>query len=107
MLLEQGRVCVKIAGREAGKHCAVLELVDANYAVVEGPEVRKRKTNVAHLEPLADKIDSKKDVKQQLIEKYSIKLPEKRKTEKPAKKEKPVKASGAAKERKKEAKKSK
>lgn len=106
MIFENGRVCVKIAGREAGKHCAVLEVKDANYAVVEGPEVRKRKTNVAHLEPLADKVDSKKDVKQQLAEKYNIKLPERRK-EKSAKKEKPVKSSGAAKEKKQEIKKSK
>ena len=106
MIFETGRVCVKIAGREAGRHCAVLEVVDANYVVVEGPEVRKRKTNVAHLEPLADKIDSKRDVKQQLTEKYGIKLPEKRK-EKPAKTEKPVKSSGAVKEKKKEDKKSK
>ncbi len=99
MILEPGRVCVKIAGREAGKHCAILEVVDANYVVVEGPEVRKRRTNVAHLEPLADKIDAKKGAKQQLIEKYNIKLPEKRK-EKSAKKEKPVKMRGAGKESK-------
>jgi len=104
MLFENGRVCVKIAGREAGKYCAVIEAIDANYVVVEGPEVRKRKTNVAHLEPLADKIDSKRDVKQQLIDKYNIKLPEKRK-EKSAKTEKPVKSSSAAKEKKKEVKK--
>jgi large subunit ribosomal protein L14e len=104
MIFENGRVCVKIAGREAGKHCAVLEVVDANYVVVEGPEVRKRKTNVAHLEPLADRIDSKRDAKQQLIEKYGIKLSE-RKKEKAVKKARPVKAGGAAKEKKKEAKK--
>lgn len=100
MIFETGRVCVKIAGREAGRHCAVLEVVDANYVVVEGPEVRKRKINVAHIEPLADKIDSKRDVKQQLVEKYNIKLAEKRKTEKSEKKEKPVKMRDAAKEKK-------
>lgn len=100
MLLEQGRVCVKIAGREAGKHCAVLEVKDANYAVVEGPEVRRRRTNVAHLEPLSDVIDAKGDVKQQLVEKYNIKLPEKRKAEKAEKKEKPVKARVADKKSK-------
>ncbi|MBA3064944.1 MAG: 50S ribosomal protein L14e [Nanoarchaeota archaeon] len=105
MIFEPGRVCVKIAGREAGNHCAVLEVIDANYVMVEGPQVRKRKTNVAHLEPLADKIDSKKDAKQQLAEKYGIKLPEKRKAEKAAKTEKPVKASGAVKEKKKQDKK--
>ncbi len=98
-IFEPGRVCIKIAGREAGKHCAVLEVVDSNYVVVEGPEVRKRKINVAHLEPLSDKIDAKKDAKQQLMEKYSIKLPEKRK-EKSAKKEKPVKSRGAGKGKK-------
>lgn len=104
MIFEPGRVCVKIAGREAGKHCAVLEVKDANYVVVEGPEVRKRKTNVAHLEPLSEMIDSKGDVKRQLIEKYNIKLSERRK-EKTTKTEKPVKSSGAVKEKKKQDKK--
>lgn len=105
MIFEQGRVCVKIAGREAGKYCAVLEVVDANYVVVEGPQVRKRKTNVAHLEPLSDRIDAKKDAKQQLVEKYSIILPEKRKEKAEKKTEKPVKAKGAAKVEKKQDKK--
>lgn len=104
MIFEPGRVCVKIAGREAGKRCAVLEVVDNNYVVVEGPEVRKRRTNVAHLEPLADRIDAKKDAKRQLAEKYGIKLPE-RKKEKAEKKEKPAKARGGSKEGKKQGKK--
>ena len=99
MIFENGRVCVKIAGRDAGKHCVVLEAIDANYVVVEGPEVRKRKINIAHLEPLADKIDAKKDARQHMVEKYGIKISE-RKKEKSAKKEKPVKMRGVAKEKK-------
>ncbi len=105
MLFELGRVCVKIAGREAGKHCAVLEVIDSNYVVVAGPEVRKRRVNVAHLAPLNNTIDTKKDIAQQLIEKYGIKVPEKRKAEREKKTEKPVKSSGIAKAEKKQDKK--
>lgn len=96
-ILEPGRVCMKIAGREAGKQCAVLEVVDSNYVLVEGPEVRRRKTNIAHIEPLAEMIDIKKDVKQQLVERYNIKLPEKKKERAGKKTEKPAKIRGAAK----------
>ncbi len=82
MIFEPGRICTKTAGREAGKHCAVLEVINDNLVVVSGPEVRKRKCNVAHLNPLSDIIDISKDINQQLIEKYNIKLPEKRKERK-------------------------
>ncbi len=97
MIFEPGRVCTKTAGREAGKHCAVLEVASDNFVVVSGPEVRKRKCNVAHLNPLSDTIDISKDINQQLIEKYNIKLPEKRKKQKEEKKEKPKKEKHAEK----------
>lgn len=96
-IFELGRVCIKIAGREAGRHCAVVEAIDENFVVVSGPAVRRRKCNVAHLEPLPDKIDASGDINQQLIEKYNI-VVRKRKE----KKEKPVKKRVARKEEKKE-----
>lgn len=51
MLNEIGRVCVKIAGRDAGRKCIIIEVLDKNYVLVDG-ETRRKKVNTAHLEPL-------------------------------------------------------
>ncbi len=58
-MLEIGRICLKTAGREAGKKCVVLERIDENFVLVIGPEVRKRRCNVKHLEPLPQVIEVK------------------------------------------------
>ena len=55
--IEVGRVCVKIAGREAGEKCAIVEIIDENYVEVIGEAVKNRRCNIAHLEPTADSID--------------------------------------------------
>jgi large subunit ribosomal protein L14e len=49
--MEIGRVCLKIAGREAGKKCVVVD-TDGPMLVVCGPGVRRRKCNLTHLEPM-------------------------------------------------------
>jgi large subunit ribosomal protein L14e len=55
-----GRVCVKTSGRDAGKRCVVVDLLDKNFALVTGPKqgsgVRRRRVNVNHLKPLEEKI---------------------------------------------------
>jgi len=50
MVVERGRVATKLLGREAGKLCAIVERIDKNYVMVVGPEVRKRRCNIDHLE---------------------------------------------------------
>lgn len=59
-----GRICVKVAGREAGRKCVVVDIVDDKFVIVTGPKsltgVRRRKSNVRHLEPLPKKINIKK-----------------------------------------------
>ncbi|MFH1406216.1 MAG: 50S ribosomal protein L14e [Nanoarchaeota archaeon] len=55
-LFEVGRVCVKIAGRDSGNRCVVVEQVDNVYVVVDG-NVRRKKVNVKHLEPLVETLD--------------------------------------------------
>ncbi len=50
-LFEVGRLCLKIAGRDAGKKCLVLENIDANYVLVDG-QTRRKNVNIKHLEPL-------------------------------------------------------
>ena len=47
-----GRVCRKLAGRERGRECVVVDVIDRNYVVVAGPGVKRRRVNMHHLEPL-------------------------------------------------------
>ena len=53
--IEVGRICVKLLGREVGKKCVIVDVIDKNFALVTGPKsitgVRRRRTNVDHLEP--------------------------------------------------------
>jgi large subunit ribosomal protein L14e len=55
-MITVGRVCVKIAGRDAGKKCVVVESVDDTFVLVDG-ETRRRKCNISHLEPLKQTLD--------------------------------------------------
>lgn len=61
---EVGRVCVKTAGRDTGKRCVVVDLMDKNFALVTGPKsvsgVRRRRVNVNHLKPLEEKLTIEK-----------------------------------------------
>ncbi|MFH1664373.1 MAG: 50S ribosomal protein L14e [archaeon] len=53
-LIEPGRVCIKRKGREAGKKVVVTS-VKGNYAFIEGTGVKKRRCNITHLYPTAEK----------------------------------------------------
>ncbi|AKG39012.1 MAG: 50S ribosomal protein L14e [Infirmifilum sp.] len=59
-VFDVGRICVKTAGREAGRKCVVVDIIDENFVVVTGPKnitgVKRRRVNVKHLEPLQNKI---------------------------------------------------
>lgn len=58
--MEVGRMCVKLAGRETGKKCVIVDLVDENFVLVCGPEVKRRKCNVRHLQQLGKRFEIKK-----------------------------------------------
>ncbi len=64
-MLEIGRVCMKLAGREAGKYCVVVKRMDEGFVLVTGPKeltsVKRRRCNVNHLEPMEDTIKIKSD----------------------------------------------
>lgn len=60
MVLEIGRVCVKTAGREAGKRCVVVDVLNSTFVLVSGPEVKRRRCNVKHLEPTPHKLNLSK-----------------------------------------------
>jgi large subunit ribosomal protein L14e len=59
-LFQIGRMCVKIAGRDAGKQCVVLSSLKDSTVLVDG-ETRRRNVNVRHLEPLDKTLDIKAD----------------------------------------------
>ena len=62
--IEVGRICVKLAGREAGKKCVIVDIIDKSFVLVTGPKnvtgVKRRRANVNHIEPLQDKIQIKR-----------------------------------------------
>ncbi len=58
-MIEVGRLCIKIAGRDAGKKCVIVDVLDKNTVMIDG-ETRRRKCNIKHLEPLKDTIKIKK-----------------------------------------------
>ena len=58
-MVDIGRVCVKIAGRDAGKKCVVVDVLGKEMVMIDG-ETRRRKCNIAHIEPLDKKVDIKK-----------------------------------------------
>jgi large subunit ribosomal protein L14e len=56
-----GRVCVKLRGREKGSECVVVDVIDRNYVVVAGPDVKRRRVNMHHLRPLDREVDIGRD----------------------------------------------
>ncbi len=70
--MEVGRICVKLVGRETGKKCVVVDVIDKNFVLVTGPKsvtgVRRRRTNVDHLEPTPESIELKKGATEDEVE---------------------------------------
>lgn len=58
--IEVGRICVKIKGREAGRRCVILDIIDKNFVLVTGPKnvtgIRRRRVNINHLKPTEEVI---------------------------------------------------
>jgi large subunit ribosomal protein L14e len=62
--IEVGRICVKQAGREIGKKCVVIDVMDKSFVLVTGPKkvtgIKRRRVNINHVMPLQDKVDVKR-----------------------------------------------
>jgi large subunit ribosomal protein L14e len=71
--IEVGRICVKLTGRETGKKCVIVDVVDKNFALITGPKsvtgIRRRRTNVDHLEPTGEIVEMKKGAADDEVEK--------------------------------------
>ena len=62
--IEVGRICVKMAGREAGRKCVIVDVMDKSFVLVTGPKkvtgVKRRRVNINHVAPTADIIQIKR-----------------------------------------------
>ncbi len=67
--MEIGTVCVKFAGREAGRKCVIVDIIDKNFVVIDSPNVKRRRCNLRHLEPTDKKIKIKKGASSEEIKK--------------------------------------
>lgn len=59
-MINVGKVCMKIAGRDAGKICVITKIMDENFVMIDG-QTRRRKCNLTHLEILKKDVDISED----------------------------------------------
>ncbi|AAY80180.1 50S ribosomal protein L14e [Sulfolobus acidocaldarius] len=69
--IEIGRICVKTRGREAGKKCVIVDIIDSNFVLVTGPKeingVKRRRVNILHIEPTDKKVEINKGATDQEV----------------------------------------
>lgn len=65
-MFEIGRMCIKIAGRDAGLKCVVVDIIDDTFVLIDG-QTRRRKCNVKHLEPLKEVVKLKKNASRSTV----------------------------------------
>lgn len=58
-MMQVGRVCLKIAGRDANLQCVIVDVLENNYVLIDG-QTRRKKCNTKHLEPLNKTLKIKK-----------------------------------------------
>jgi large subunit ribosomal protein L14e len=62
--VEVGRICVKVAGREAGRKCVVVDVINKSFALITGPKkvtgIKRKRVNVDHIEPTEMKVTIKR-----------------------------------------------
>ncbi len=71
--IEVGRICVKLTGREAGRKCVIIDVMDKSFILITGPQkvtgIKRRRANVNHVEPLQDKLDLTRGASDEEVEK--------------------------------------
>jgi len=71
--IEGGRICVKLTGREAGRKCVIIDVMDKSFVIITGPKkvtgIKRRRANVNHIEPLQDKLEVKRGASDEEVEK--------------------------------------
>jgi len=55
-----GRICKKRLGREAGKYCVVVDVIDKDFLLIDGMTIKRRRVNKNHIVPKKTVIDIEK-----------------------------------------------
>ncbi|MDI3474261.1 MAG: large subunit ribosomal protein L14e [Candidatus Woesearchaeota archaeon] len=102
-MFEIGRICLKTAGRDAGKYGIVIKQEEAQYVLIDG-YTRRRKVNVKHLEPTSKLVDIKENASTEEVKKAlekagfkekPMRKPIKKKEEEPKKPQKKSQSSSS------------
>ena len=62
-----GRVCIKQTGRESGNKCVIIDILDRNFVLVTGPEVRRRRVNMNHLLPIDEFVNINRNATDEVV----------------------------------------
>ena len=62
MIFDIGRVCEKTVGKEQGKKCIVVDVIDEKHVLIDG-DVKRRRVNIRHLKPTEQLVKLKKGAK--------------------------------------------
>jgi len=79
-MYEVGKLCVKIAGKDAGKTVIIVDKIDESFVMIDGPVKRKR-CNIKHLEPFGEIIKIKKGASTEEVKSLlegRVKVPDKK-----------------------------
>lgn len=84
-LMDIGRICYKLAGRESGKLCVIIDVKDKNNVLIDG-NVRRKLCNISHLEPTEIVLKIKKGIStsdlQEVMKKEKLSVETRKKKEK-------------------------
>ena len=100
-MIEVGTLCLKIAGRDAGKRGVVLK-IDKNKALIDG-ETRRRLVSLKHLVPVGNMDVKENAAHEEVVKAFSkidVKLAETKKKEKKVQEQKVVSEAPKKKKRK-------
>jgi large subunit ribosomal protein L14e len=76
--VEIGRICIKTHGRESGKECVIVDIIDKSFVLITGPQsvsgVKRRRVNLSHLEPTDTVLDINRGSTDEEVEKALIEM---------------------------------
>lgn len=72
-MVEIGQLAYKVAGRDSGNICVIVDKIDPTYVLIDG-NVRRKKCNIRHLEFLERVVKIKKNATTEEIKKELEKL---------------------------------
>jgi large subunit ribosomal protein L14e len=77
-VVEIGRICIKTHGRESGKECIIIDIIDKSFVLITGPKsisgVKRRRVNISHLEPTKTVLDISRGATDEEVEKALIEM---------------------------------